>query len=188
MATNDEQFHVNRSTINAIFVLLAAVLLFISYVLKTGGEFQWAESRVWGAEVIKDIAVVIFSLALVDILWRRFGGDPVDRHIKEVQASFEKILAGIQGSDILLTEARTQGLARIGSGHREIAIPLLDLFAPAERTIELCGYTLHSVLQDGVVVDKLRDKLRSGVQVRVLISGPETKTFSPTSIRTTAHQ
>lgn len=169
--TRSESFRISRSTISSIFVLLAAVLGFVSYMLHTAGEFHWGETRLWGAEVIKDIAVVVFSLALVDFLWRRFGGDPLDLHIEEVQAHLDQTVAAMRKSQVLLTEADSQGLVRISSGHRDLGIALLDWVSLAERTIEMCGYTLHSVFQDGVIIDKLRDKVRSGVSVRILISG-----------------
>src|SRR5579864_4353299 len=166
-----DSFHINRSTINSIFVWLAAVLAFVSYMLHTAGEFHWVETRVWGAEITKDIAVVIFSLALVDFLWRRFGGDPLDLQIQEVRAHLDQTLTVMTKSQILLAEADSQGLVQIGNGYRELGIALLDWLSSAERTIEMCGYTLHSVFQDGVIIDKLRDKIRSGVSVRILISG-----------------
>lgn len=166
---------VKRSTINQIFILLAAVLAFLSYMLKTDWNFKWEETRLWTGEVCKDVAVVIFSLALVDILWRRFGGDPLERHISEVRTVLDNTLIELRKTHTLLQQANTEGVVRIGSGHRNIGMPLLEFIKPVKKRIDMCGYTLHTVFQDGQAIDDLRDKIKAGAEMRVLISDPENR-------------
>jgi hypothetical protein len=65
----------HRTNVSLLFLLIGALLCILAINI---------EHDIW-THIIKDFGVVIASLAVVDILWRWAGGDPVSLELQEIK-------------------------------------------------------------------------------------------------------
>ena len=76
-------FRVTRTFVNSLFILLALLLWYLAYLARpeTVSDHATKSVALLFSEILKDVGVVVFSLALVDMLWERFGGEPVQLRV-----------------------------------------------------------------------------------------------------------
>jgi hypothetical protein len=163
------QFTVSRTFVNLFFIGLGGILWYLSYATQSSlvSETHSGKSatQLLG-EILKDIGVVVFSLALVDMLWERFGGDPVQTHIKTLAETTNNALRIVQ-------QAHTNGLSDVEARVGNITdAALTDLIYRSQFQIDLCAYTLYYVLERDQLAQALYERVGAGVPVRILIGDP----------------
>jgi hypothetical protein len=165
----------NRSGVNLFFVVVGVLLWFLAYEarqylppnnVEASGVFLIRE-------ILKDVGVVVFSLAAVDFLWQRFGGDPVQGSLSEILNQVKNQTREAITVLALTREAYTNGVIRISRGAGEITEnEVLELICNASRLIDMCGYTLYYVFEREALARALEDRARSGVTVRICVCDP----------------
>ena len=160
-------FKVSRTFINGFFIALGFLLWYSAYQTQPEQEAHAGKSgALLVSEILKDIGVVVFSLALVDILWQRFGGDPVQAQITKLEGTTNNALRIVQ-------QAHTSGLSHIVSRVGNIPdIELLEYISSSKLQIDFCGYTLYHIFEREQLAHALDERVRAGVPVRILIGDP----------------
>src|SRR4051794_33822576 len=105
----DGGFWVSRTFVNWLFIAVGLLLWYAAYLIRpdVASEAQAGKHALQlFSEILKDIGVVVFSLALVDILWNRFGGDPVQGEISALAKTTQNVLQIAQ-------QANATGLSQI---------------------------------------------------------------------------
>jgi hypothetical protein len=166
---NRDKFSVSRTFINGFFILLGLLLWYSAYEVRPGLAQETHAGKSLAllvSEILKDIGVVVFSLALVDLLWERFGGEPVQAQIRRLVDSTNNALNIIQQAQ---ATGLTQILSRIGNVSDAV---LLEYIASAKLQIDLCGYTLYYIFEREQLARVLHERVLAGVPVRILIGDP----------------
>jgi hypothetical protein len=169
-----------RRVVNLLFILLAFVIWYGSYYWQfhrppgettsyTTASAEEEQKRFPG-EVLKDIGVVVAGLAIVDILWTFIGGDPLHKDIARVEGA----VAALARSVRIVDQAQKLGVLQIERKPDD-----LDMTKPvaaidsANHSIDMCGYTLHSLFATGEFKNKLEKAIvERKVIVRICISSP----------------
>ena len=164
--SHKDGFWVSRNFVNAIFIAAALLLWYSSYQAQPEVAAEGKSAMRLFSEILKDIGVVIFSLALVDMIWDRFGGDPV-------RVQITKLAETTTGALEIVQQAHAAGLAqvipRIGNVSDD---ELVKWIATSQLQIDMCAYTLYYFFEREKLARALHERVRAGVPVRILIGDP----------------
>jgi hypothetical protein len=161
------KYEAKRWGVNVFFTVLAILFWVGSYRLisqnpvpSPSGE-QHERGHFYG-EVLKDLGVVVFGLALLDMLWSVFGGDPLRRDLNHLLSSVR-----------LIDQSQKCGLIDVASNPEKIDMTdPVDAIKAAKRSIDMCGFTLHALYSKGRLKENLQIALRNKVKVRICIASP----------------
>lgn len=146
-----------KHLIYAVFILIALCLILIAAVVNQ------VDPNGIAADIIKDIGIVVGAVALVDILWGRFGGDPLSQQIEKLKQL-----------NSIMTDAETTGLTHVFSRAADVkSTNWLSSIQGARGSIDLAGHTLYQVAERSELCSALVGQARKGVKVRILINHPE---------------
>jgi hypothetical protein len=146
-----------RRKIDILFILISL------FPLALGLQIREHPSDYW-SDFCKDIAVVIISLALVDLLWHLVGGDPVSNEIEQ-----------LRHATTIAKQASLMGLAGVAqnSGKLDLGQNPLAEFPADTRQIDLCGYCLNFLIRSPDLVSKILRAAKDGTKVRLLLQDLE---------------
>jgi hypothetical protein len=165
-----------RSTINIFWVLAAVVVWGLSYYLLSHFSHDDFPVLHFSAEILKDLGVVIAGLALFDWLWHLFSGDPVEQSIAQLEKASEQSSNRLEKAMIdaigIVGHARHAGVLRINSDPRAVDAGFPTDFFENAKSIDLCGFTLHSLFAKDLI-PKMDQAARRGCNIRVCIASPE---------------
>jgi hypothetical protein len=171
----ENRISIPRSTVDIFFVLLAIVFWIPAYYLYSHATSEH-DMAGFGAEILKDLGVIIAGLALVDRLWTLFSGDPVERGIAQLRS---QILDSID----IVSHARNCGVVRIDTSPTALDAGFpTDHFKDARVNIDLCGMTLHSLFARGDLISALKEAVRRGCHVRICIASHDNSTVLENSL------
>jgi len=179
---NRDKFSVSRTFINGFFILLGLLLWYSAYEVRPElvPETHAGKSlALLVSEILKDIGVVVFSLALVDLLWERFGGEPL-------QAQIVRLVDSTNNARNIVQQAQATGLTQILSRVGDVSdAVLLEYIASAKLQIDLCGYTLYYIFDRKQLARVLHERVLAGVPVRILIGdSSNTQLFANVPVQT----
>jgi hypothetical protein len=168
-----------RWGVNLIFTILALSCWGVSFYLQFAhpasqdatNQAQHAEldERHFYGDLAKDIGVIVFGLALVDMLWGVFGGDPIQRDLLGIQRDLLRVIKSV----LIVDQTQRFGVLQIARKPTDIDMMRpVDAIDRATGTIEMCGYTLHGLFATGEFTKKLKRAVERGVLVRVCIGSP----------------
>jgi hypothetical protein len=143
----------------AVFLLLFITFISLAFVVEK--EFPKVHLL---PDIIKDIGVVYGSVALLNFLWSKLGGDPLEEQIDELKSY-----------NYLAREAEQSGLVHLYPNTQDIR--LVDLIRKSTSEIDICGYTLHDFKENESLLDLLREKIEGGVTVRMIQVAPDNDAF-----------
>lgn len=164
-----QEYKAKRWGVNSFFTVLALLclagsyyLMFLSPSVQPSAPAEEREKSHFYGELAKDIGVVVFGLALVDMLWSVFGGDPL-------QQDLTKLLRSMR----LIDQSQKCGLIDVAKNPEELDMTdPVDAIKEAKRSIDMCGFTLHALYSKGRLKENLESALRNKVKVRICISSP----------------
>jgi hypothetical protein len=112
----------------------------------------------------------------VDILWQRFGGDPLQGRLDTLLALVANQTGSIleEATNVLTItrQAYTNGVIQITSRAGDITEKqVLELIQGARSNIDLCGYTLYYLFERQGLAAALEERAHSGVAIRVCVCG-----------------
>ena len=174
---------VKRRVVNLLFILLAFVIWYGSYYWqfdRSAGETganpatnAEEEQKHFPGEILKDLGVVVAGLALVDILWTFIGGDPLHTDIARVEDAVTSLGKSVR----IVDQAQKHGVLQITRKPDAVDMTKpVEAIDSANHSIDMCGYTLHSLFATGQLKDKLEKAIvERKVTVRVCISSPGNK-------------
>jgi hypothetical protein len=176
--------------------LCIGILLFLVSYLVTSSDNR---DELWHG-AIKDLGIIIFGIAAVEIVWKMAGGAPIDITLDEIKTvsadmreTTSKSLASLQtaNSNILGTSSRIEtlvekmntiveaanrtGVINIGANQEEVGFPPGEIARRAHvatRNIELCGTTLYVVYSNDAALNAVLAAAKRGVAVRILLPSP----------------
>ncbi len=137
-----------RSTVNIFFALVSVVVWGLSYYFFSKTPHEDLLAYRFPAEILKDLGVVIAGLAIVDWLWRLFSGDPIEQSLDRLEG---EIKAAIQ----IVGHAQHAGVIRIDSDPAALDAGFPTDFFKNAHSIDLCGFTLHSLFARGDLISTL---------------------------------
>jgi hypothetical protein len=144
----------NRVNVSGIFALVGGLIIIIALLVHPG----------FWKDIIKDIGVVIFSIAMIDLLWHWLGGDPVGNAI-----------AKLHESNALVVQADRCGLIGVGAKREDLWSPteIRNMILASKSNIDLCGWTLYLFTENHNLMRALVERASDGVRVRVLVGHPK---------------
>ena len=149
----------SRLRADILFVLLGTIPIGIAVYLEGGGHHL-------ASEIAKDFGVVIISLTLVDLLWLLVaGGEPLAREIENIR----------QLND-LTRQAHRAGLVDVADRRSELLPDNASFSTRIENShsrIDICGYSLHVLVENQRMLTSLIRRAKHGVHVRILICSPD---------------
>jgi hypothetical protein len=171
------EFKAKRWGVNITFTAIAIVLWGLSYYLMfvaSGGpgdpnaQATEREKKHFCGELAKDLGVVVVGLTLVNVLWSVFGGDPVEQDVRELRRSVG-LIGQLQRCGIIQIAPRPAGQFPWGLD----TMDPVDAILKANRSIDMCGFTLHALFSSGRFKENLETALRKKVRIRICIASPE---------------
>jgi hypothetical protein len=135
---------INKSTLRILFILSGALFVALAYILRLW-EFTMA------SEIIKDFAVVLLSIVFLDMIWSAVGGD-------FSQGRFSNSL--IDNVYLNPQEAERENSWR-------------EIISNTRQRIDLQGLSLSYFTLNDEFMSILKERILSGVKVRVVIMSPD---------------
>jgi len=174
----------------AVFLLLGAGGFFWGLWLISQLPKDMREVEKYWAMTLQGLAFTLGTVAIVSLVWKLLGGDPVDEALTDLEAVSDRTKAAVGDlkanigalktaqddvirSGSLLADSRKSGVERVHAYSTHVATQegWMQRLISAQEYIELMGYTLL-VWTKGVNFEhELAQRVRSGVRVRVLIIG-----------------
>ena len=139
-------------------------LLIITFLL--GDETITIKKFLYNA--LFNIAFVILTLVIVDLVWCLFGGDPLLR-----------ILSQMRSAVVLLSDGLKSGLARFYSLNGDVGShgEWLNMLKSAQKEIFLAGYTLHIWSRCPNFDNVILNLAQKGVNVKAMIMDYNNNSF-----------
>lgn len=133
-------------------------------VLLVIGAVFWHQYCQFCSEVVKDLAVVILSVVIIDLLWNLAGGEPVLRRLEDL-ASQAALNVWFQRHGLVGVYPRSASYG---------ASAWADLVNSSRSAIDLGGHTLYADITEREEVQRaLRERALAGVRIRILINHPQ---------------
>lgn len=135
----------SKFNVRVIFVLSGFLLITLTYILK-----------IWDLEllsdIIKDFAVVLLSIVLVEYIWDKFGNNDFNK-----------------------SQLKKFGIFNVYSCPEEAESDnsWIELIKNANERIDLQALTLSFLARNNEVIQMIRKKIINGVKVRVIIMSPD---------------
>jgi hypothetical protein len=176
-------------------VCISLLLFLLSYLVTPLAN----RDELWHG-AIKDLGIIIFGIAAVEIVWKMAGGAPIDITLDEIKTvsadmreTTSKNLASLQtaNSNILSTSSRIEtlvekmstiveaanrtGVIDIGANQEQVGFTPGEIARRAHeatRHIELCGSTLYVVYSNDAALNAVLAAAKRGVAVRILLPSP----------------
>lgn len=162
----------NRNSVKpyTILMIIGVLLLFISYLV-----FQKTQSGIdpnnylW--DVIKDTAVVILTIIIVNYLWTSLGGEPLDNSIQKLSES----VSNLDNSVKLLEDSKKTGLIRAFgvSGSYGSHTDWMQRFTSTKTHLDIMGYTLAVWTKGNNFENEVVSLAKKGVIIRVMTMDTE---------------
>ena len=119
-----------------IFFLIGGLLLLVAFLLgdpTKRGEF--------GVDVLKNIALIVLTVVVVEVLWSLTGNEPVRKAVGDLQETLAELRQSVQ----LLDDSRKSDLQRVyaASGAAGSHEQWMEHLRDATHSVDLMGYTLH---------------------------------------------
>jgi len=176
---NHERFHVSRRFINVFFLIggfllwVGAIVIALTHPALNEGDPRWGLFR----DITKDVGVVVFALALVDILWSLFGGEPVSTQLERLseQLTSEMVLTrrATEDTALITRQATDSGVMEIvGKGRDLKHRNAWELIKNANHSIDMCGYSLFFLFENESLINALVEKVEKGIEVRLCVCDP----------------
>ena len=146
---------------NTLIAAFGIVLLLVACALD---RTAFATPR----EIMFNIAIIIVSVSLIDILWHVAGGNPVEDQIKDLSAQVERLSTTVD----VIENARRVGVHSLydNAGDFGGKTQWFALMESATKSMDLMGRTLYEWIRapefDEILLRKIE---RDGVQFRWLI-------------------
>jgi hypothetical protein len=145
-----------------IFFLIGGLLLLVAFLLgdpTKRGEF--------GVDVLKNIALIVLTVVVVEVLWSLTGNEPVRKAVGDLQETLAELRQSVQ----LLDDSRKSGLQRVyaASGAAGSHEQWMEHLRDATHSVDLMGYTLHVWTKGANFEETLTHLVASGVHIRILI-------------------
>ncbi|MBN2090183.1 hypothetical protein JW964_11230 [candidate division KSB1 bacterium] len=130
------------------FFITGALFLVLAHILNTY-DFKL------GYDILINFSFVFISFVLVDILW------------------------SVARKDLRRFKEKKYGLVNVYKNPNNIAHKFfVDEIRNAKRNIDLMGYTLSYISMSREICQYLKDKLNSGLKVRIVLPSPENLIFN----------
>jgi hypothetical protein len=131
------------------------------------------------ADSIKDIAIVVIGVSVVEIVWAILGGAPTEEKLTTLLADLQKTRADIH-SDVSSMSALSStgdrlGIVNFGISEDKLGYPTDEFKLNAERAmtgIDLCGATLNYIYKNDALGYALAAAANRGIPVRILLPSP----------------
>jgi hypothetical protein len=147
----------DKTLIYAVFGLICLCLILFAAIVKR------VDPNGIAADVIKDIGIVVGAIAILDLLWSRFGGDPLSQQVEELKQF-----------NTLMRDAEASGLSNVFARAVDVKTTTwLFLIQNAKRNIDLAGHTLYEVAERSELSSALLQQAQNGVKIRILINHPD---------------
>lgn len=157
----------NKSSIKpyTILMIIGVLLLFISYLVFQKTEAgEDLNNYYW--DVIKDTAVVILTIIIVNYLWTTLGGEPLDNSLQKLSNS----VANLDNSVKLLEDSKETGLIRAFgvSGSYGSHTNWMQRFTNTKTNLDIMGYTLAVWTKGNNFENEVVNLAKKGVKIRVM--------------------
>ena len=163
-------------TRNALFTAIGISLLLVAYVVDAQG-YQM------GHAVLFNLGIVTVSVALLDLLWRLAGGNPVHGHIAKLSTQIQRQIGDLCNQIERLTRtldvienAKTIGLEAVHdcAGNYGAKQEWFRIMEEAHASMDLMGRTLYEWIRapdlEEIVIRKIENE---GILFRWLLMDPE---------------
>jgi hypothetical protein len=147
-----------------VFFIIGILLLVVAFLV---AEQPKTPRNEFAASTIQNIALIVLTIVIVDVLWTLVGGDPTSVALVELRATLQHFRDSVR----LLADSQTTGLARLvaASGAAGSTDDWMRRLNSAQAQVDLMGYSLH-VWTRGEHFERSIIRLASaGVRIRLLI-------------------
>jgi hypothetical protein len=167
---------VRQAVINLSFpILVGLIILLYEY-----NRLAPTEQDKFIIDVIKDIAVVIIGVSVVEIVWAVLGGSPIEfkltKLVNDLDITRNTIHNDVISMSVFAKKGDEAGITDVGHSQGTLAYPedilTKDLYA-ARVAIDFCGCTLNYIRSNDSLIDALVDVSNRGIPVRILLPSPD---------------
>lgn len=148
----------NRRLVYILFASLSLALFLAAAIIKF--HYPNDPSGELISDILKDVGIVVGAVALINILWNIFGGEPLTEQIDQLKQL-----------NILMRDADNSGLAGVFARAADVkSDQWLSLIQNSKSHIDISGHTLYEISDSEQLCKALLERVKSGVNVRLLIN------------------
>src|SRR5262249_17589358 len=146
---------------HVIFFIIGILLLGLAYLVAGGPK---SAEREFAASTLQDVALIVLTIVIVDVLWGLVGGDPISLAIEELRSTLEEL----RGSVRLLADSQKTGLTRVvaASGAAGSTEDWMNRLSAARVEVNLMGYSLHVWTRGEHFESTIIRLAKAGVRIR----------------------
>jgi hypothetical protein len=168
-----------------VFLFIGLLVLGVGWFLINRLPKEMKEVDKYWATTFQGLAFTLGTVAIVGLVWRFLGGDPVDEALtdlgkatdrtKAVVEDLEKNFGALKAAqdDLINSVKLTEQIRKTGIEHLHAQSTYVGgwmvRLGSAQKQVDLMGYALQKWIETPGFEKGLEEKVRSGVQIRVLI-------------------